>query len=156
MTLTTRMKLANISLFILTLSFLILLGGGNYETLNVSRVIASDPPRSLAMLQGPYKFFPVPFWVLFHPISELFFILALIFNWKLSSHRRKLLLFAFGGAVIIRVLTLLYFAPEAGVIANAPYSDTVDEVLKSRAQLWVNLNYVRLAADYGIAILLLL
>src|SRR5688572_28011886 len=106
MTFGTRKKLANISLFILTISFLILLGGGNYEAINVSRVIASAPPKSLAILQGPYKFFPVPFWVLFHPISELFFILALGFNWKASLYRRKLLLYAIGGALVLQVVTL--------------------------------------------------
>lgn len=155
MTFDTRKKLANTSLFVLTLFFLILLGGGNYEAINVGRVIASAPPKSLAMLQGPYKFFPVPFWVLFHPLSELFFVFALIFNWKISPYRRKLLLYAISGAVLLHLATTFYFAPETGVIAEAPYSDTVDETLKSRAQLWVNLNYIRLGVQYVIAILLL-
>ncbi|HEY3405781.1 MAG TPA: hypothetical protein VGK59_20495 [Ohtaekwangia sp.] len=156
MTFTTRRKLANITLFMLTLTSLILLGGGNYETLNITRVIASDPPRSLAMLQGPYRFFPVPFWALFHPLSILFLILSLIFNWNISLYRRKLLLIVAGAMLLLTLATQLYFAPETGVIANAPYSDTVDEVLKSRAQRWVNLNYIRLAVDYGIAVILLL
>jgi hypothetical protein len=154
MTPTSRKHLANIFLFALTISFLILLGGGNYETINVTHRVASAPPKSLAMFQGPYGFFPIFFWIIFHPLTELLFVLALIFNWKVSRYRRKLLLIAFGGTIIIRVVTMLYFAPETGVIASAPFSDTVDPELLLRTQVWERLNYVRLAAYYGIGVLL--
>jgi hypothetical protein len=151
-----KFKLANISLFALTISFIILLGGGNYEAINVVGKLASAPPRSLAMLQGPYRFFPVPFWATFHTLTEILFVIALILNWKVSKERRKILLYCFAGAMLIRAVTMLYFAPETGVIAGATYSDTVDPQLLERAQLWKNLNIIRLVSHYAIAIMLII
>jgi hypothetical protein len=151
----SKTSLANIFLFALTVSFLILLGGGNYEAINVTHRVASAPPKSLAMLQGPYGFFPIFFWIIFHPLTELLFVLALIFNWRVSRYRRKLLIIAFSGTILIRIITMLYFAPETGVIASAPFSDTVDQALLERTQLWETLNYFRLAAYYIIAVILI-
>jgi len=150
-----RIALANVFLFALTISFFILLGGGNYEAINVTPKLVSAPPKSLAMLQGSYGFFPVYFWIIFHPLTELLFVLALIFNWKVSPYRRKLLIIAFAGTILIRGVTMLYFAPETGVITAAPFSDTVDQSLVDRAQLWQSMNYIRLAAYYSIGVLLL-
>jgi len=155
MTTQTKLRLANISLFALTISFLILLGGGNYEAINVTPKLVSAPPRSLAMMQGPYGFFPVFFWIVFHPLTELLFILALILNWKVSPYRRRILIFAFAGTIVIRIVTVLYFAPETGVIAEAPFADVVDPALFERAQLWQSMNYVRLLAYYLIGVSLL-
>lgn len=151
----TSKNLANIFLFALTISFLILLGGGNYETVNIVHRVASAPPKSLAMFQGPYRLFPVFFWAFFHPLTELLFVLALIFNWKVSMYRRKLLLIAFGGMVVLRIVTMLYFAPETGVITSVPFSDTVDPQLQERMQRWEFWNYLRLAVNYAIAVLLI-
>jgi hypothetical protein len=93
--------------------------------------------------------------VLFHPLAELLFILALIFNWRVSTYRRKILFVSFVGVILIHVATTIYFAPETGVIASAPYSDSVDPVLTARAQRWESLNHLRLAAYYAISIALL-
>jgi hypothetical protein len=83
-------------------------------------------------------------------------VVALIFNWKVSIERRKILIFCFGGAMLIRAVTMLYFAPETGVIAGAAYSDSVDPQLLDRAQLWKNLNIIRLLAHYVIAVFLII
>jgi len=151
----SRIRLSNLTIIALTLSFLILLGGGNYEAINVTHKVASAPPQSLSMLQGPYGFFPIKFWIIFHPLTELLFVVALIFNWRVSIFRRRMLLFCFAGTILIRVVTMLYFAPETGVIASASFSDTVDLALTKRAQRWEQLNYLRLAGYYAIGIALL-
>lgn len=83
---------ANFSLLALAFFYLIMLGGGNYEQINVTHVVASAPPKSFAMMQGSYGFNPVKFWVIFRPLTILLFIVALVFNWKISEQRRKLLL----------------------------------------------------------------
>ncbi|MEQ1585966.1 MAG: hypothetical protein ABL895_08820 [Cyclobacteriaceae bacterium] len=153
----TPHRLANYSLLLLTLFYLIMLGGGNYEQLTITNLVASAPPKSLAMLQGPYGFNPVKFWVTFRPLTILLFIAALFFNWRVSSFRRKLLLFAFVIDCAVTLSTFLYFAPETGVIASAKYdSEVIDSDLFVRLQRWESLNWLRIGAFYTAGILLLL
>lgn len=153
----SRRNLANSTLFLLALFYIIMLGGGNYEHLNVTHKVASAVPKSLAMMQGPYGFSPIKFWVIFRPITILLFLLAIGFNWKISVPRRKLLLIAFLVDTVTTIATFAYFAPETGVIVSAPFdAEKVDTGITARAQLWESLNLLRLAAFYGVAILLLL
>lgn len=153
---TIHQRLANTTLFVLVLFYIIMLGGGNYEHLNVTPVITSAPPKSLSMLQGPYGFNPVKFWATFRPLTILFFILAIIFNWKISNTRRKLLIISFIVDVAVTIATFTYFAPEAGVIASTTFDSTsIDTSLQERAQLWKDLNLVRLMAFYLVGIMLL-
>ena len=156
MPLSINNRLANVTLFALTLFYIMMLGGGTYEQINVASVITAAPPKSLAMLQGPYHFSPVKFWVIFRPITILLFILALGFHWRAGGLRKKILLFSFGIDILVTIATFAYFAPETGVIAGGPYSNTVDPLLVERAQLWKNLNLIRLGAFYGVAGMLLM
>src|SRR5689334_18316855 len=110
-----RLKLADISLISLALFYIMMLGGGSYEQLTVTNVVTSAPPKSLYMLQGSFGFKPMIFWIIFRPITILFFLFAIITNWKHSS-RKKLLLIAFCIDAITTVATFAYFAPETGVI----------------------------------------
>jgi len=152
-----KLTLADISLISLALFYIIMLGGGNYEQLTVTNVVTSAPPKSLYMLQGPYGFKPVIFWIIFRPITILLFLLAIAANWSYSRARRKLLLFAFCVDVITTIATFTYFAPETGVIAGAAYhADIVDNVQLERAQLWRNLNWIRIGGFYAGGILLLI
>jgi hypothetical protein len=152
-----QIKLANVFVFLLTLFYIIMLGGGNYEQLNVTHIITSDLPKSLAMLQGPYGFNPVKFWVIFRPITIVLFILSLIFNWSISRERRNFLMVSFLIDIATTVATFLYFAPETGMIASISFNDNpVDPTLVARAHLWENLNFIRLGAFYVSSILLLL
>lgn len=156
MSLSQNNRLANITLIGLTLFYIVMAGGGTYEQINVTSVVTAAPPKSLAMLQGPYGFSPVKFWVIFRPITLLLFLLTLGFHWKAGSVRKKILLFAFGLDVLVTLATFLYFAPETGVIAGGAYIETVDPLLVQRAQLWKNLNLIRLGAFYGVAVMLLM
>lgn len=150
-------RIANVILFALTLLYLIMLGGGNYEHINVTPVITQAPPLSSAMLQGPYGFSPIRFWVTFRPLTILLFVAALAVHWKQSRQRRNLLLMAFLLDVLVTLATFLYFAPETGVITQYSASAThVDAGLLNRALLWKNLNLLRLLTMYGAAVILLL
>lgn len=151
-----NIKFADASLIALTLFYLIMLGGGNYEQLTITNLVTSAPPKSLYILLGPYGFKPIAFWVLFRPITILLFIITLITNWNHKYSRRNLLLIAFGVDLLTTIATFAYFAPETGAIANAEYDPSiVDEMQFQRAQLWKNLNWVRLAAFYLGGLLLL-
>ena len=152
----TRNRAANLSLLTLALFYLIMLGGGNYEQINVTHIVASAPPKSLAMLQGPYGFNPVTFWAIFRPLTILLFIATLVFNWRVSTQRRNILIAAFVIDCGVTLATAFYFAPETGVVAAAKYdSSSVDPHLLGRLQQWESLNWLRLGAFYTAGILLL-
>ena len=152
---TMKPTIANYTPLALARFYIIMLGGGNYEQLNVTNLVVSAPPQSLYILQGDYGFKPFAFWLLFRPLTILLFIAAIALNWKFTG-RRKLLLIAFGVDIATTLATFLYFAPETEVIINIPFASTpVDPALIDRAILWKNLNWVRLAGFYLGGILLL-
>lgn len=141
-----KLKLADKSLICLALFYIMMLGGGSYEQLTVTNVVTSSPPKSLYMLQGPFGFKPMIFWIIFRPITILLFLFTLITNWNYSVRRRTLLLLAFSIDLITTVATFTYFAPETGVIVGATYHpDIIDKTLMERAQLWKNLNWLRVS-----------
>jgi hypothetical protein len=151
-----KLKFADASLIALALFYIIMLGGGNYEQLTITSLVTSAPPKSLYILQGPYGFRPMMFWSLFRPVTILFFIIALIANWNHGSKTRNFLLIAFGIDVLTTIATYAYFAPETEVIAKAKYDPSlVDQIQLQRAQLWKNLNWVRLAGFYVGGLLIL-
>jgi hypothetical protein len=151
-----KQNFAQVTLIALCLFYITMLGGGNYEQLNVTTLVTSAPPKSLYMLQGEFGFSPIKFWVLFRPLTILLFIVAIVANWKFSPSRRRLVLIAFAIDLATTVATFIYFAPETGVILGARYTpDSVDGSLLQKAQLWKNLNWIRLAAFYASGILLL-
>ncbi|MFZ6000561.1 MAG: hypothetical protein ACOYW3_08610 [Bacteroidota bacterium] len=150
-----RLTIGDFILLLLTLLYAMMLGGGMYEQLNITPKIAAAPPQSLAMMQGPYGFNPIKFWVLFRPITILLFVIGLGVNWKNTS-RRKLIGVAFLIDSFSTASTFLYFAPETDLITSIPYSTTeVNEVIQARAQRWMNLNWLRIGA-FVVAVGLLL
>jgi hypothetical protein len=150
-----RITLASLSLILLCLFYLIMLGGGNYEQMNITRVIIKAPPGSFAMLTGEYKFSPVAFWATFRPITILLFIITLVLNWRRSHVKRNLLIIGFAIDIVITISTFVYFAPEVGSMLETPMSDHVDAGILQRAARWSNLNYIRLGAFYTVGLLLL-
>lgn len=150
-------RIANLVLFALVLAYLVMLGGGSYEHINVTPVVTQAPPLSNAMLHGPYAFSPIKFWVTFRPITILLFLAAIALHWRISARRRNLLLLAFALDILITIATFTYFAPETGVITR--YSETataVDSEQLARALLWKNLNTMRLLVMYAGSVVLLL
>jgi hypothetical protein len=148
-----RNKFGGWLLLALTLPYIMMLGGGLYEQLNITAKIASAPPQSLAMMQGSYGFNPIKFWVLLRPITILLFLISLATLWK--SNVRSWLLIAFSIDLLVTLSTYLYFAPETGFITSVPFSNTVDSVIQQRAQLWENLNWLRLSGFFVGSVFLL-
>ncbi|MDQ3050486.1 MAG: hypothetical protein M3Q95_06335 [Bacteroidota bacterium] len=132
----------NIIYSFLCLAFAIVIGGGVYEHLAVVPRWAIGPPASLAMFQGPYGLKAETFWMLIHPITLLLYVIVLIISWK--SARRKPVLIAFGGYVLVLVITTVYFVPELIAITTTNYSSQIDPSLTERAGMWEILSLVRL------------
>lgn len=138
-------------LLITTLAYFLMNGAQIFETAVVVPKWTAAPTESFHLFKGKYGLDFKGFWIAAHSLHEITFILAIIFCWKIDPVRNWLLiLFAIHFAV--RIWTLAYFAPniiEFQRIANS--ADTgVD--LSSRASLWRNLNYLRVAIFVGVSI----
>ncbi len=106
------------------------------------------------MFQGEYALNAGAFWTKIHPVTLLLFITSLILFWKYK--RRKNIVIAFLGYLVIMVVTFLYFVPELIAINTTTYAETIDASLVSRGQLWEQLSLLRLATLIVLAIILFL
>ena len=142
---------AEIWLCTTTLIYFLMNGAQIFETVVIVPKWTSSPPESLSMFKGKYALDFKWFWIVFHSIHEITFILAIIFCWKLVAIRNWLL-FLFAIHFAVRAWTLAYFAPniiEFQQIANtnSPKSDLV-----SRTKKWKDLNYVRVAIFIAVSL----
>ena len=109
------------------------------------------PPETFSLLTNKNGASLKTFWIVFHSIHELTFILAIIFCWKIIPIRNGLLiLFAIHFAV--RVWTLSYFAPN--IIEFQKIADGLSSAtdLLNRANMWKMLNYVRVGLFIAVSI----
>ena len=136
------------------ITFIIVIGGGTYEHMNVVPVWSAAPPLSLSMFQGQYGLRPDLFWKIIHPVNLVLFSLLLIVHWR--SERRKYVLTTFAGYFLILVITAIYLVPELLSITHTAYSTTPDADLTRRASLWETLSLVRLGVLLVLATVLLL
>lgn len=136
------------------ITFIIVIGGGVYEHLNMVPTWSAAPPVSLSMFQGQYGLNPELFWMLIHPVNLVLFTISLIMHWK--TDRRKNVLIVFGGYVLILAITAIYFVPELLSITTTDFATTPDADLTRRASLWETLSLVRLTALVSMAIVLLM
>jgi hypothetical protein len=148
------MKFRNILYAVTCLSFSAIIGAAIYEHTALWPAAFSELPKSLTVFQGSYRLNPAPFWQSIHPITLLLFAITLIFCWR--THRRKFILIALTGYVLILAATFIYFVPELLDLTGTPYTDTVDPSLQSRGSLWINLSLVRGGVLIVLAINLLL
>ena len=133
---------AEIWLFITTLFYFLMNGAQLFETAVIVPKWTASPPESFQLFKGKYGLDLKTFWIVLHSIHEITFILAIVFCWKLIFIRDWLLVL-FAIHFLVRVWTLIYFAPniiEFQKIANA--TGESNELLK-RTIRWKNLNYVR-------------
>jgi hypothetical protein len=110
----------------------------------IAHVVQSAPPRSFAILEGPYRYDSSAFWQIVPPITTVLFLVALIANWK--TDRRKLLLGAFTLFLIAGVVAGVYMEPMFAKIIAIGYRDVVDPDLQARAATWY-------AMDWGVWVL---
>jgi hypothetical protein len=136
-----RTNLPDLTLIALAASYFVQIGAGFFALAVIARVVSAAPPRSLAMLQGAYRYDSSVFWQVVPAITAAFFLLAIAANWK--SRRRALLL----GALIIFVLSGIAseaaLSPLFAEVVAGGYRDVVDPVLQRRAALWY-------ATDWGL------
>ena len=133
--------LPNVTLIALTVSYFVQVGAGIFALAVVARVVSAAPPRSLAMLEGTYRYDSSAFWQIAPAITGALFLLATAANWK--GQRRTLLLGAFAAFVLSGVATGAALSPLFADIAAVGYRDAVDPELQRRAAIWY-------ASDWGV------
>lgn len=139
-----RSRLADLSLLIVTVIYLLINGAGIWEEINVIPLWTSAPPASLHIFQGEYGLRYKMFWIVAHSIHEVLFIGAIVLNWSIRG-RRVPLLIIFCLHTGIRVWTILYFAPVLMEFWEYPYSNTIDLTLKAKAEVWAFQSHLRSA-----------
>ncbi|WP_300597803.1 transposase [Niabella sp.] len=138
-------------LLITLLAYFLLNGAQLFETAVLVPKWTAAPPRSFQYFKAPYGADLKTFWIIAHSIHELTFILAIVFCWKIDPVRNGLL-FLFAVHFILRVWTLIYFAPniiEFQAIANGK-SFNID--LLSRTKQWRALNYIRVGIFMAVSV----
>lgn len=141
-------------LFITTLIYFLMNGAQIFETVVFVPKWTASPPVTLKLLADKNGVSLKAFWIAFHSLHEIAFILAIIFCWKLDPVRNWLLIL-FVGHFLIRVWTLVYFAPNIIDFQSQAGTDSLSEDIVRRVSLWRTLNYIRVGAFIAISIGLL-
>lgn len=145
---------AELWLFISTLLYFLMNGAQLFETLVFVPKWTDSPPTNFKLLlDGPgasLKFF----WIIFHSLHEITFILAIIFCWKIDFARNWLLIL-FGVHLAVRVWTLAYFAPNIISFQKMAEAHSHVKDLAGRTSLWQMLNYIRVAIFIAVSIALI-
>lgn len=135
---------AEVWLLITTLVYFLMNGAQIFETIVFVPKWTISPPENFGMLidgQGASLKF---FWIIFHSIHEITFILAIIFCWKIEPIRNWLLIL-FAVHFAVRFWTLSYFAPNIIEFQKIAENPTLAKDLVKRTSLWQSLNYIRVA-----------
>ncbi len=142
---------AEIWLCITTLIYFMMNGAQIFETLVFVPKWTASPPSNFKLLldgQGAgLKFF----WIVFHSLHEITFILAIIFCWKIAPVRNWLLIL-FAVHFAVRVWTLSFFAPNIIEFQKIAETPSLTKNLTARTSLWQTLNYVRVAIFIAVSI----
>jgi len=142
---------AEIWLCITTLIYFLMNGAQIFETLVFVPKWTASPPHNFNLLLDGRGTSLKLFWIVFHSLHEITFILAIIFCWSISPIRNWLLvLFIIHFAV--RVWTLSFFAPNIIDFQKVAETPSLAKDLMNRTSLWQTLNYVRVAIFIAISI----
>ena len=146
----------NLTIMAVITSCFLQAGGGLFAILVVVSTLIEAPPRSFAILEGPYRYDSSAFWQTVPPITAVLFVIALVANWKTS--RRWLVVAAFALFILGGLLAGVLLEPEFARITEGGHQEVIDPELQSRARSWYVLDWavwsVTLMA--GIALLLAL
>ena len=138
------MRPSNLSLAALIFLFSLNLAPMMFESFTSDRIWAANPPESFHMFQGPYGQQTAHYWRVVSPLATMAFVLSVFFNWPIAE-RRIWLAVAFVFYLAAQISTMAYFVPEQeALIAGA--GTLSRDVLKSRADRWISMNYFRIAA----------
>lgn len=115
-----------------------------FESFTSDRTWASNPPDSFHMFLGQYGHKTAHYWRVVSPLASLALVLSVIVGWQVPD-RRLWLSVAFGLYLVVHLSTMVFFVPEQeGLISSA--GSLSRDVLQSRANRWIFLNYFRNAA----------
>jgi hypothetical protein len=129
----------NVTLMAALASSLIQIGAQLFAISVMVRTLVQAPPRSLAILDGPYGYDSSAFWDTVPPITALLLVIALLANWK--TQRRNLLLIGLGAFVLAGVTAGVFLEPAFAEIVGDGYRDAVDPALQQRAAEWYKLDW---------------
>lgn len=142
---------AEIWLGITTLIYFLMNGAQIFETLVFVPKWTASPPDSFKLLLNGQGVSLKTFWIIFHSLHEITFILAIVFCWKIDPVRNWLLIL-FAVHFAIRVWTLSYFAPNIIDFQKVAENSSLAKDLINRASLWQTLNYVRVAIFMAVSV----
>jgi len=125
-----------------TALYFLMNGAQIFETALIVPAWTAAPPESLGMFQGTHRLDFMVFWIVFHSLHEITFILALVLCWRISDVRNWLIALVVAH-IAVRAWTILYFAPTIIEFQRVPYAPTVDAAMVSKAARWRHLNYLR-------------
>jgi hypothetical protein len=125
-----------------TALYLLMNGAQIFETVLIVPTWTAAPPASLAMFQGEFGLDFKTFWIVFHSLHELTFILALVYSWKLRVVRPWIVALLIIH-MAVRAWTVAYFAPTIIAFQSMPYSAAIDPVLAEKAAQWRTMNIIR-------------
>lgn len=152
---TSYLMRAEFWLYITTLIYFLMNGAQIFETLVFVPKWTDSPPVNFKLLLDRRGASLKNFWIIFHSLHEITFILAIIFCWKIDFARNWLLiLFVIHFAV--RVWTLAFFAPN--IISFQKIAETQSSLvngLADRTSIWQTLNYIRVAIFIAVSIALI-
>jgi hypothetical protein len=137
-----------------TALYFLMNGAQIFETALIVPSWTASPPESLGMFQGKHRLDFKVFWIVFHSVHEITFILALVFCWKIPGVRNWLLGLLIAH-IAVRVWTIMYFAPAIIAFQHMPQAPSVDPDLVAKAARWRNLNYLRVAIFMAVNVALL-
>ncbi|WP_336963294.1 transposase [Chryseobacterium contaminans] len=142
---------AEIWLCLATVIYFFINGAQIFETLVLVPKWTASPPKSLKILSDGHGMSLKTFWILFHSIHEIVFIMAIIFCWKIDPVRNWLILL-FVIHLLVRIWTLSYFAPNIIDFQRMADQQFVTEAVAARISRWQLLNYIRVAVFIAVSI----
>lgn len=142
---------AELWLCISTLIYFMMNGAQIFETLIFVPKWTISPPENFKLLRDQNGTSIKLFWIIFHSIHEITFILAIIFCWKIDIVRNWLLVL-FIIHVGVRIWTITYFAPNIIDFQKIAENASHSKDLVKRTNMWQRLNLVRVAIFIGISI----
>lgn len=148
---TSYLTRAEFWLFITILIYFLMNGAQIFETLVLVPKWTNSPPDNFNLLLDGRGISLKMFWIIFHSLHEITFILAIVFCWKIVAVRNWLLiLFAIHFAV--RAWTILYFAPNIIDFQKIAETPAHAKDLLKRTSLWQTLNYIRVSIYIAISL----
>lgn len=142
---------AEIWLCVTTLIYFLMNGAQIFETLVFVPKWTASPPENFKLLLDGQGVSLKNFWIIFHSLHEIIFILAIVFCWKIDPVRNWLLIL-FTVHFIVRAWTLSFFAPNIIDFQKAAANPSLGKDLLGRTSLWQTLNYVRVAIFIAVSI----